>query len=416
MSSCARNRSRIVKKSRSEDSSVQPIAAVALVTNRQSNRRTSLTRAFNPQRDGRYAMCAAFRNRDAAALVAAVELTRTVPQVAWRVFTHIVCLMVHRREAISALTFLIAQQTRQSVEDAQSVLLNSVAGFTQLPQSTMSYEYFSSATLCPPVRPLDGSHTPGGIVGIEFSDAQNECPYDVLMAFEAIHTELRVHQNVRGGLQAAFAVLWADQHYKVSARRSSLGNDPKGRAFGMSIRRALGLSEFSWSTVMRAELAVYAQLGAIAQAFCPPRTDVIELCRIAFDMLNNQRIFNSYSLITAIIMALMFSDTPTDAAQPEPNNSQQALMQSVPIGSKASPAMSPEDWVLADQCVVDRNGYTARTLLDRAQTAYASCLAKLEDRMHYVLTPAWTTHFARVDTTPLESQPDDCSAHGSDEF
>lgn len=413
MSSCARNRSRIVKKSRSDNSDTQPSVA----TNRQSNRRSSMSRAFNPQRDGRYAMCAAFRNRDTAALLAAVELTRAVPQVAWRTFTHIVCLMVHRREAISALTFLIAQQTRQSIDDAQSVLLASVAGFTQLTQSTMSYEYFSSATLCPPVRPLDGTHTPGGIVGIEFSDARSDCPYDVLKAFEAIHTELRVHQNVRGGLQAAFAVLWADHHYKVSARRSSLGNDPKGRAFGMSIRRALGLAEFSWSTVMRAELAVYAQLGAIAQAFVPARADVVELCRIAFDMVNNQRIFNSYSLVTAIIMALMFSDTPADAPQPE-NSSQQPLMQSVPIGSKASPAMSPEDWVLADQCVVDRNGYTARTLLDRAQTAYTGCLAKLEDRMQHVLTPAWETHFARIDasTAPLDSQPDECSAHGSDEF
>jgi len=408
MSSCSfGHRALVVKKSRSDSSST----TTSLATKRQPNRRASLTRAFNPTRDGRYAMSAALYKRDAAQLASVMQIAETVPQVAWCTLVHMVCLTVHRRHVIEALSFLIPQQNRQSSQDGQTCLLEAALCCTRLMPCTMSYEYFSSATLCPPTRPLDSTHTPCGIVGIGFFDGNIQCPYDVLQAFEAIHTELRVHHNVRGGLQAAFAVIWADRTFRVTASRSALGNDPKGRAFGVSVRRALGLDTFFWSTTLRAELAVYAQLAAIAQSFVPPRSDVVDLCRMAFDTVIGQRFFNPYSLVTAIIMALMFADTPTEAAQPDPDSL--PLMQTVHRSEKASPALSPEDWVLADHCVVDCSGHTTRTLLDRSQTEETGCLAKLEDRMLYVLMPAWQAHFPRTQATYVPPPADDESATDS---
>ncbi len=406
MSSCSfGHRALVFKKSRSNN------GTTSLATKRQPNRRASLTRAFNPAQDGRYAMSAALYARDATQLASVVQIVETVPQIAWRTLVHMVCLTVHRRDVIATLSFLLPQQSRQSSQDSQACLLEAALCCIKLTPCTMSYEYFSSATLCPPARPLDSAHTPCGIAGIGFFDGDIPCPYDVLHAFEAIHTELRVHQNVRGALQAAFAVIWADHTFRVTAGRSTLGNDPKGRAFGMSVRRALGLGTFFWSTTLRAELAGYAQLAAIAQSFVPPRSDVVDLCRMAFDTVIGQRFFNPYSLVTAIVMALMFADMPTESARPDPTAL--PLMQSVRIGDKASPALSPEDWVLADHCVVDRSGHTTRTLLDRSQTEETGCLAKLEDRMLYVLTPAWKAHFPRAQENYAPPQADDSSATDS---
>jgi hypothetical protein len=410
MSSCARSRVQVTKKSRSDATNTAG-QAVALPTKRQLVRRQSLTRVFNPSLDGRYALFKAIYYNNAEKLSEAIDSMQHVPQVAWGTLAHTVCLTTHRRDVIDALNFLIPQRTKQSVEDAKLSLTPTANICAQLTKSTMTYEYFSSATLRPPVRPLDGSFTAGAIHGIGFSDKLTGCPYDVLQAFQAIHTELRIHRDVRAGMQAAFAVIWADQHYKVTAARSSLG-DPRGRAFGTCIKRALDLPEFAWSTTLRAEQAVFAQLAAIAQSFVPPRHDVVELCHTAFTTVQNQHFFNSYSLVAAIIVALMFVNSPSDIVQPNPRA--QPLVQVVPSCEKPTPALSPEDWVLASHCVCDRNGSTAQSLLDGAQTEETGSLAKLDDRLQRVLQPAWQVHFAH--TTPIAADSDDSSAHGSDEF
>ena len=406
----------VLKKSRSAQARTVPIGGdlplievIAVPTKRHPPlRRTSLTRAVNPAHDPRYMLARAVYEADQTAIIASVNMMHHVPQVAWSTLVHIVALTSHRRDAIATLTYLINLRVKHTEEDALTMLTACAAACSLVHKSTHSYEHFCAATLRAPVSPLHIELTPGAIDHVSF--AQDACPYDVKAAFNSIYTELHRRQNISGAIQAAFAVIWADRQHKATASRD-MRHDRGGRLFGKTIKAALGLDQFGWSTVVGAEQMVYAQLACIARGFQVPRLDVVELCRTAFSANGNSRFFNPYSVVVAIIVSLMVADGP-DAGEAAAIT--QPLVQTV-TSAKATLNLSPEDWILGDRCICDRRGTTALTILEKAQADYSATLTKLDDRLSTVLAPVWQAHFPRyadVNTPPVTDE--DSYTQGSD--